>query len=533
VADTDPEVVKSKEELLTTVATLKRATADAGGRLSALETASQELTSKYRELRAADARNQTFTPHGTDNEARNRYCLAADAVKAQVIDTSTAPQGGQRETVRYAAIDKGELSGREFLAGKSAPHAIRMLGEWDEDGHVEYGLLDDPEPATAWQHRLQEIVEMRSLARMFLTRPGRYGGVEQAATPKLDRMLQRHLLRGPDWVRQVFADNAGEGGEFVPDIVLPELGRIVELPRSVAGLFDEMMIPTGGTTRMPYLVSGCQPFLVGVPAAGDLDPADIQRSVPSTTDLTAVPFTWGVSLPANRDMIEDSIIQWGRFGSLMLAEAERDGEEDYIINGDTNGGDTGLASWNPRGRWGTLGHSRDHRKSGIGLRHFSIDVGSSGSLAAETAVGLQAEQIHLDSPQAMANIAHITSPEWFLLKLLTDTNLLTVDKYGDLATLRTGEVAKVFGKPVVISEFVDKEYNASGIYDHATRTKTGVISVNTSRWKRGIRRGPRTEAETRPSQHVVIVTMTRRWTLQHVGRSTEKSVTWQYNASAS
>lgn len=518
----------SKDELLQMVSTLKQSAADQGGKIQQQDKAIEELTAKYRELRRADDENHVFVPSGTDAEAYGRYAMVPEVVKSQVADAAN-----REEPIRYQVDADPDDRGRQYMAGKSASHAIRMLSEWEEDGTCLPGLLDDPEPATEWQLRMQELAEKRNLTRILLARQDNRGGIRMGSTAKIDRMIARHLARGPAWVKQVFADNATEGGEFIPDVVMPDLGRRLELPRSVMSLFQTMPIPTGGTTRNPFLIAGCQPFMVGVPAAGDLDPADITRSVPSTTDLTHAPVTWGVSLPASRDATEDSIIEWGSFGNMLIAEAIRDGEEDAAINADTNGGDTGLATWNIRSRWNTLGSSLDHRKSFIGLRADSFDTSSASSLGTETAAGIEAELVGLDTPIFADDVVHVTSPEFWLLKLILDTNLQTVDKYGSLATLLTGEVARIFGRRVLLSEFIDVQYNASGVFDDVTKTKTGVLSVCPKRWAKGVRRGPRVELETRPSQHITILVATERWTLRKLGRSTEKSVIWQYNATAS
>jgi hypothetical protein len=521
-------VNQSKEQLLQTIADLQRATKDAGGRLGNMEQAVDALTGKFRELRNLDTAAQEYRASGTEAEAFGRYAMDPDLVKGQTVDTSNRGEG-----LQYAGLDGNRQQGREYVVSKDARHAVRMLSEWDELGNVEPGLLDDPAPTTEWQHRLQQLAETRTLVRLYTARPDSRGGRRYGATPKVDRAIARHIERGPSWVKQVFADNSTEGGEFIPDVVLPELMRKLESPRNVMALFPTMSIPTGGTTTNPFLTVGCQPFIVGVPTSGDLDPADIERSVPTTTSITTSPKTWGVSLPASRDATEDSIVEWGGFGNMLLAEAIRDGEEDAAINADTNGGDTGLANWNPRSRWNTLGSSNDHRKSFIGLRHQSIDASASSALGTESAVGLMTELAGMDSPQFMDDVVFVTSPEWVLLKLITDTNLLTVDKYGSLATLLTGEVGRVFGKPVVMSEFVDVQYNASGVYDDTTKTKTGVLALNRRRWAKGVRRGPRVEVETRPAQHITVLVVTERWALRHLGRTTEKSVVWMYNATAS
>lgn len=520
----------TKEALLQSIADMKRAALANEGKLAQLDVCTQELTAKFRELRNQDTANQQYRPGGTLNEAFNRYAMDPETVKAQCVDLSNRDDS---EGLRYAVLEGNARPGAEYAVGKDARHAVRMLSEWDELGNVDPGLLDDPEPTTEWQLRLQKLAEARTLARLFGTRQDARGMRHFGSTPKIDAAIRRHISRGPAWVKQVFADNSGEGADFIPDVVLPELSRRLEMPRNVSALFDVMQIPTGGTTSNPFLVAGCQPFIVGTPASGDLDPADIVRSVPSTTSLSHSPVTWGVSLPASRNATEDSIIEWGGFANVMLAEGIRDGEEDGWINADLNGGDTGLANWNIRSRWNTLGSTLDHRKSFIGLRHYSIDTSGHSALSTESAVGIIAELAIMDSPHFMDDVVLITSPEFVLLKLLTDTNLLTVDKYGSLATLLTGEVGRIAGKPVVMSEFVDVQYNASGIYDDTTKTKTGVLAVNRRRWAKGVRRGPRVEVETRPSQHITIVVVTQRWTPRNLGRTTEKSVGWFYNATAS
>jgi hypothetical protein len=517
-------VVLSKEETFQAIADLRRAAENNGGEISNVKQAVDVLTTKFRDHARAIELAQEVRPSGTDTEAFERYTIDAELVQDRMA--------GNGLQVQYAEPGQNQ-PGREYAGHKDAPKAIRLFSEWDEMGNREPGLLDDPQPVTAWQARLQDLLERRSQARVFLARTNSRGQVQMGVSPKIDAAIKRHIDRGPKWVKQVFADNAGEGGEFVPDVVMPDLERKLELPRNLIGTLQTAMIPTGGTTRNPFLITGCQPFIYPMPASGDLDPADIQRSVPETTDITHSPKTWGVVLPANRDATEDSIIEWGPFGSMLLAEAIRDGEEDAMVNADLNGGDTGLADWDIRGRWPTLGNNNDHRKSFNGLRAHSFDVSSSGAITTESALGVVAEFINLDSPHMVGDLIIGVSPEWMVLKLLTDTNLITVDKMGDRATLLTGQVGSIAGHPVVMSEFIDKEYNASGIYDHVTRTKTGVLIYHRGRWVKAVRRGPRVEVEVVARQHTTYLTLTERWTLKHRGRSTEKSVTWQYNASTS
>jgi len=48
----------------------------------------------------------------------------------------------------------------------------------------------------------------------------------------------------------------------------------------------------------------------------------------------------------------------------------------------------------------------------------------------------------------------------------------TVDKYGQFATVLNGELGKIDGIPVIVSEKIRENLNASGVYDGTTTTKT-------------------------------------------------------------
>ncbi len=80
---------------------------------------------------------------------------------------------------------------------------------------------------------------------------------------------------------------------------------------------------------------------------------------------------------------------------------------------------------------------------------------------------------------AMNNLVYIVSPStYFNLTLLPE--LLTMDKYGDKATVVTGEVAKLGGIPVVVTEYISETLTAAGIIDDITPgTATAILLVNT------------------------------------------------------
>jgi hypothetical protein len=56
--------------------------------------------------------------------------------------------------------------------------------------------------------------------------------------------------------------------------------------------------------------------------------------------------------------------------------------------------------------------------------------------------------------------------------MLGIAEVVTVDKYGPSATILTGELAKLDGIPIVVSEFVREDLNDAGVQDGMTETDT-------------------------------------------------------------
>ena len=68
------------------------------------------------------------------------------------------------------------------------------------------------------------------------------------------------------------------------------------------------------------------------------------------------------------------------------------------------------------------------------------------------------------------------------------TNVSTYDKFGPLATVANGSLANYQGIPIVISEYMREDLNASGVFDGVTDTRASLLLVNLTRWYVGNRR---------------------------------------------
>ena len=508
------ELNKFVVDAKTKMQSLETTSASTGERLATVETLAKQLTAKLDDIRRerdddarhvatgkdADAVRMYFRKSGNTDELRAKGIAVADLRKGQAAT----------KAVRHVGNDHG---------------VVRVLGGV-EGGRWEYGYLDDPRPVTEHQHQAQLRAEEIAWVKAIKGRNADVGA--------LVRGLSDHMSRGPAPIARVFADNAGEGGEFIVSIPMAELERAAEIPRQVEGLFADMPVSAAQGT-MPFQSTGVQPFIHNVPSSGDLNPAALPKSVPVTSDASYAVATMTLSLPADRDAVEDSIIDFIPYARQLVAEGDRDGTEDAIINGDTAAthGDTGFATWNPRGRWSVLGASNDHRRGGIGLRQRSFDVSSTSDYSAtQTVSDYMGARALLGTAHMMGDVVYITSPEHYIAKILRDTNVLTVDKYGASASVLTGEVARIGGKPLIISDFMTSDLAATGLYT-GSGTYTGMLVVNRARFKMLRLRSMRMEVATREETHTTYLVASSRKLFKTFDTSSTKNVAFLYKLSSS
>lgn len=508
--------IKTQDDLNRFVAEARTKLAGLDGtaeKLAAFDQLLPQLKTGLDELKRAqaDAANRPQTP---DDESITR--------------AYTLPEGNREQMRRRGGV--ADLRQGEQVTAKSrwlgsGGGVVRLVGGV-ELGRFRHGLLDDPRPKNDWQREAQQRAEEIAWVKAHNGRP----------SADLWNDFRDHMKAGPAAVAKVFADNATEGGEFIVSIPMSMLERTAELDRQLEGLLTTMDVPSS-TVTMPFLTTGVQPFLHNVPAAGDNTPATLPKTVPTTAERTISIKTLTVNVPVDRDADEDSIIAAIPLMQQLVGEALRDGTEDALINGDTAAthGDTGLAGWNPRSRWSTLGSVQDHRKAWIGWRQRAFDVDATVTTAAvdqnttQTVAGYIAALAGMTSPHAFGDVVYITSPEHYLKKIIVDTNVLTVDKYGPAATILTGEVARIGGHPLLLSEYVDVQYNTSGIYDDSTKTTTGVLIVNLRRFLMARRRTMRVEVETVVREHTHYVVASERKTLHTFDGNSVANCVWLYN----
>lgn len=345
------------------------------------------------------------------------------------------------------------------------------------------GLLDSI-PADEWHADLQQLAMSHKI--------GTFLGADME---KSQARILAHMDRAPSTikaaleggVKKAMADVTGQGGDWVPDIVASDYFRDFEVTGVVAAQFAEVNMPSPDYVQ-PKLTVGARPYLAG--ANGTDDPAQYTASNITTDKQTISARKFAVLVKAEDDIVDDSIIPMLPTIMQEIAAAQADGYDDAIINGDTATSSVdAFGTWNTRGRWGSANAgSADHRKAFIGLRALAYDRAATVDQGSgQTVAKILEELVGGMGENAASNLVMFVSPEVFFRKIMVDTNVLTVDKFGSNATILRGQVAAVGGVPIIMTRWVSADLAATGLYT-GSGSKSGVVVADRAAFRRYTRR---------------------------------------------
>ena len=391
----------------------------------------------------------------------------------------------------------------------------------------EAGILDTDASCSEWHQELKQISSDRNLVRLMMP---------DAYTPKLDARLFRHLNKAPrailPSVQKAFNENAGTGGDFIPDDFKSELFTSFQLPKRLRGLLTKIETDRS-TVIVPRLNRGGRPYIKGSVSV-DQPLAQYTTSTASTGQATI-----NIKGLASSYIIDDSFAEDSALAALPLLSNQisqdlEDAYEDAMLNSDSNAvHQDDIANWNIRERWGTtpaLGTASDHRRSFLGMRAAAADQGNldvSGTAAGVTAAEILGGLASLGELGA-GNIVMVCSPEFMLKHLMALSEVKTLDVFGPAASVLNGQIGSIFGVPIVMSRFMSADLAANGLYDNVTKTQTGYILFNRDSWYNYERRGITIEQQKDIASGVIRLVATMRSVMASPEQSTVKSV---YNGS--
>ncbi len=287
----------------------------------------------------------------------------------------------------------------------------------------------------------------------------------------------------PAETKALAAGAAGAGAELVPVGYSRRLWEELMLKLAVAGLHEVVNMPTS-PYKFPVAMVDAQAFLVPESTSADQAAADkIPDSQFSTAEFTLDAKKIATRIPLSEELREDSLIDVLGLIQRQVIDAVKRAIENAIINGDDSGthmdGDVTSAT-DPRKAF------KGYRKIGEGNK---VDFG--GALDGDKFIALKSamDKYGVDPD----NMAWVVAPAiYFKMLALKDSSgnplVITRDKYGAQATVITGELGRLFGSPIVVSQFVRTDLNNTGVYDGTTTDKSVVIAVHAPSFVIGNRR---------------------------------------------
>jgi HK97 family phage major capsid protein len=292
-------------------------------------------------------------------------------------------------------------------------------------------------------------------------------------------------------------DTSG-GANWIGQEFSSQMHEQVRQQMQVATLVENIQMPSG-TYTIPVEGSDATPYLLSESAGADDDLDTNKRAVATLTspNLGKVVLTAkkvAARVVVSNDFTEDSIVPALPYIRTKLARAMAYATEDAIINGKASGSHLDA----------DVTDAKDHRKAYDGLRQIIsgasyengvalVQASTAGSLDVADLRKLRAKMDrYATRPQDLMWIA--SSVAYFKLLGLRDGSgaspVQTLDKYGSQATLVTGEMARIDGAPVVLSDWVRSDLNHSGVFDGTTTDASLLLLVNRKQFVFGSRRNP-------------------------------------------
>ena len=310
--------------------------------------------------------------------------------------------------------------------------------------------------------RLQDIVHFMGVAKT-LKEDIRY--TEAVRSLKAFDMLQQEINYNSDLAKAL---DTVDSSEFIPTQFSARLLDDVRLELKVAGLFQRLALPSSPYTN-PIRGQRQVAYLIGEPTTDTA--SKVPTSDPVSANVTFTAKTLAVRNLFSDMFAEDSVIPVLPWVMSELKQAMVDAQEDAVINGDTS----------TTHQHSDVTAANDRRKAWDGL--LKLSGGSSGNAAVDISTLSVANLRSIRKKMGRfgansAKLAYVTSVSGYVQMLSLD-EVETIDKFGPMATIQAGELAKLDGSPVIVSEFVRNDLTTAGIYDGATVTDTEVFLVHT------------------------------------------------------
>ncbi|MFN4182650.1 MAG: phage major capsid protein, partial [bacterium] len=396
-----------------------------------------------------------------DKPAVNRPFILkkkADAEKKE--NPNSTEVRSMRDEIEQAVREIGEIArsaGKGEYQQEEAEKQIRqILLKWQKKTAQKMVKVYEPDTVQSVEaeREFRRLSDDVYLASILLGKP-----------PKALRKWAEYAQRLEELQKAMATDQPGFGAEWIPTGFSSDLVEKVRLKLKVANLHEHIAMPTD-PFKIPRLTSTSTAYLKAENVA---PPASALGTGQASLDARSI----AVYVPVSYELEEDTVFSLLPLIREDLTLALASGVENATINGDDS----------PTHMDSDVTSANDVRKAWKGYRKRvrpSAKVNFNGNITVENLRAMRASMgIYGVEPERLAWVVSIKG--YLQLLNLKDSAgnpvVLTVDKYGPQATLLRGELGRLDGIPIVVSEYVREDLNANGVYDGITTDKTLFLLV--------------------------------------------------------
>jgi HK97 family phage major capsid protein len=309
------------------------------------------------------------------------------------------------------------------------------------------------------------------------------------------RLYQKYINhKGVSELRKAIDGTTGKGEEWIPTIFSSDLMDKVRVELKVAALFGRINMPSNPFV-LPVEGADAIGYLVTNSSSDDIRDSNAMplASTPGTANVTFNAAKLGARTVFNEETKEDSIIGIMDYVKSKVVLAIARAIENATCNGSTATThpdndiqtDPNSAKLNDRA-WDGFRQIIEDASTWTDGATFDIDA----FRAARKTMG-----VYGINPTELAFVVSVS----VMYQLLDKTNfdaLQTLDKYGPNAVILTGEVGKLDGISVIVSEFQRDNVSATGFNTvGGPNTKSTAAIVNRKAMLYGDRREITTDSE--------------------------------------
>jgi HK97 family phage major capsid protein len=252
---------------------------------------------------------------------------------------------------------------------------------------------------------------------------------------------------------------AGLGTEWIPTDFSNQLVRDVRLQLRVAALHPRFNMPTNPYT-FPVEGADIDAYLVSEQTGDNADIASsganrVPADTPGTSNLTFTAKKLGVRSIVSSEITEDSIIPIIPYVREKIALAMANAQEETTINGDVV-----ATTLNIDGN--TTATDRRHAYDGY---RKAIEQAGTTSDASGGLTLTKVRKLRTDMGKWGIDIGQLCYVVGINVynQLLSLEQVITIDKFGPRATILNGQLGSLDGIPILVSEFVYENLDASGL----------------------------------------------------------------------